>query len=336
MYLAGLGSKKFYGEERRGEAKREETHGHTHQTTRETQREGGNLWPRASSVCLATPCRPPPAAASAAKAAKAAMDSLLIRALCSASTGALQHQRRQALSSTTSRRSGMYTHVSIAAANPEEASERGGIAGGGYLVLLDGRPVNTPVNRRPLVLPTASLAMGIAGEWASQERTRLAPWSMPLTSLACTAADQSDEDREQVIATVMDRFFEKGDVALCRCDEREDAEVVRRVGKSVRAMDAWRLAAFNSLAFASKSVVIATCAVRSPETVGIEEVMKAARVEEEIQIERWGLVEGGHDMDIGDLRVRVSSAMVYLRMLDAPWEALVPGAVRPEARSRSG
>ena len=299
-------------------------------------------------------------------------------------------------------------------------------AGGGYLVLLDGRPVNTPVNRRPLVLPTASLAMGIAGEWASQERTRLAPWSMPLTSLACTAADQSDEDREQVIATVMDRFFEKGDVALCRCDGREDAElsraqaltfdpmirlvenevvngseaesmlcsppeccatadgsraravtgggsnaevyaaaaaaaaaagpiggmrihvssslqgptqdaeVVRRVGKSVRAMDAWRLAAFNSLAFASKSVVIATCAVRSPETVGIVEVMKAARVEEEIQIERWGLVEGGHDMDIGDLRVRVSSAMVYLRMLDAPWEALVPGAVRPEARSRSG
>lgn len=30
------------------------------------------------------------------------------------------------------------------------------------------------------------------------------------------------------------------------------------------------------------------------------------------QVDRWGLVEGGHDVDIADLQVQISSAAVFL------------------------
>ena len=38
-----------------------------------------------------------------------------------------------------------------------------------------------------------------------------------------------------------------------------------------------------------------------------EEALKCARVEEDYQIERHGFVEGGHDIDISDLRVRLTA-----------------------------
>lgn len=34
------------------------------------------------------------------------------------------------------------------------------------------------------------------------------------------------------------------------------------------------------------------------------EAVDAARLEEAAQIEEWGLVEGGHDIDISDIKVR--------------------------------
>ena len=39
-----------------------------------------------------------------------------------------------------------------------------------------------------------------------------------------------------------------------------------------------------------------------------------ARVEEEFQAYKWGVVEGGHDIDRADLKVRLTAPMVYLRL----------------------
>lgn len=36
--------------------------------------------------------------------------------------------------------------------------------------------------------------------------------------------------------------------------------------------------------------------------MGISEAIDAARLEEAVQIEEWGLVEGGHDIDLSDLK----------------------------------
>ena len=40
-------------------------------------------------------------------------------------------------------------------------------------------------------------------------------------------------------------------------------------------------------------------------------------MEEQAQLELFGLVEGGHDVDEADLRTRVSGCAVFLAMLDA-------------------
>lgn len=42
--------------------------------------------------------------------------------------------------------------------------------------------------------------------------------------------------------------------------------------------------------------------------------MLATRIEEDTQIEHFGLVEGGHDLDIVDLRTRVSGATLFIHM----------------------
>ena len=51
--------------------------------------------------------------------------------------------------------------------------------------------------------------------------------------------------------------------------------------------------------------------------LSLEAGLAAARLEEELQIEEWGLVEGGHDIDIADLRVRVAAPSVFVRLLKA-------------------
>ena len=39
-------------------------------------------------------------------------------------------------------------------------------------------------------------------------------------------------------------------------------------------------------------------------------------MEEDFQIEEWGLVEGGHDIDIADARARVAAPAVFMRLLE--------------------
>ena len=72
----------------------------------------------------------------------------------------------------------------------------------GFTVHLDQRPLRTPKGAS-LVVPSARLAKAIAGEWAAQGE-RIAPHSMPLTGLACTAIDLVAARRAEVIAEIAD------------------------------------------------------------------------------------------------------------------------------------
>lgn len=49
--------------------------------------------------------------------------------------------------------------------------------------------------------------------------------------------------------------------------------------------------------------------------LGIHDAIDAARLEESFQMDEWGLVEGGHDIDIADMKVRVAGPTVFLRLL---------------------
>lgn len=44
------------------------------------------------------------------------------------------------------------------------------------------------------------------------------------------------------------------------------------------------------------------------------QALLATRIEEDTQIEHFGLVEGGHDLDIVDLRTRISGAAMFIQM----------------------
>ena len=64
----------------------------------------------------------------------------------------------------------------------------------------------------------------------------------------------------------------------------------------------------------SKSLVIGLALVLR--FVSPEYAEEASRLEEEFQMEQWGLVEGGHDMDRVAGKVNMASASAFLHLLD--------------------
>ena len=73
-------------------------------------------------------------------------------------------------------------------------------AGGGFGLLLDGKPVRTPA-KALLALPTQILAEAVADEWRAQAEL-IEPDTMPLTKLANTAIDGVARNLEATIAEV--------------------------------------------------------------------------------------------------------------------------------------
>lgn len=88
--------------------------------------------------------------------------------------------------------------------------------GGGFAVLLDGRPVRTP-QRSLMAAPTQALAERVAAEWAAQGETVQAT-TMPLTQLLTTAIDRRPLRAE--IEAEMLRYL-NGDLLCYRADEPE-------------------------------------------------------------------------------------------------------------------
>ena len=54
----------------------------------------------------------------------------------------------------------------------------------------------------------------------------------------------------------------------------------------------------------------------------VEEAIASIRVEEEMQIEEWGMVEGGHDLERADLRARLTACTVMLDLIREHADAL--------------
>lgn len=78
-------------------------------------------------------------------------------------------------------------------------------------------------------------------------------------------------------------------------------------------LSSWERSAFEQLSSACKSVCMAIGGIEGH--CSIHDLLKASRVEEDHQIEQWGLVEGGHDIDIAEVHVRVAAPMVFLKLL---------------------
>lgn len=72
----------------------------------------------------------------------------------------------------------------------------------GYTVTLDGRSIKTP-GKSPLIVPSASLATGIAAEWQAQDE-QIQPETMPLTRAANSTIDKVLPQRAAVVQMLAD------------------------------------------------------------------------------------------------------------------------------------
>ena len=191
-------------------------------------------------------------------------------------------------------------------------------ADGGYGVLLDGRPIRTPL-KQTFAVPTEDLAKAVAGEWQAQDEYVVAA-TMPLLRLANTAIDQAEDK----LGAIVEEFVSyAGSDLLCYRADTPDGLVARQethwdplltwaarelgagfvVTRGIihqaqpdavlSAVAAWAgrrdrfaMTALQGLTALTGSAVIAMAL--SDGHVSAEEAWCAANVDEDWQIELWG------------------------------------------------
>jgi len=223
--------------------------------------------------------------------------------------------------------------------------------GNGWTVMLDYRTLKSP-SKKPLKLPTLGLAKAIAAEWKYQETDGIRPFTMPLMRLACTAMERVPLTRPKIIQNLMEKFHQ--DLVFCRspgnneseCEllekqmakidpllewvevefghkpvvhtclfgSKQEDELARSIEKRLKQTNDFELAAVDALAASAHSLIIPLGILHG--RLQIEEAVELIRLEEDCQIDRYGLVEGGHDVDIADLQVHISSATVFLGLTE--------------------
>jgi len=103
---------------------------------------------------------------------------------------------------------------------------------GGWVILLDGRPVRTP-GKDLLCAPSPAMAGAVAQEWQAQGDTIL-PGTMPLTALLTTAIDRVAPERPAITQSVLS--YLNGDL-LCYRVEKGDAHGLD--DEQARRWDPW-------------------------------------------------------------------------------------------------
>ena len=90
---------------------------------------------------------------------------------------------------------------------------------GGFVVTLDGRPVKTPGKKLPVIVPSATIATTMAGEWAGQGEF-INPATMPMVRLINSAVESGEEMvpafRDEIIK------FAAGDLLLYRAESPQE------------------------------------------------------------------------------------------------------------------
>ncbi|MBN9064547.1 MAG: ATPase [Rhizobiales bacterium 65-9] len=193
---------------------------------------------------------------------------------------------------------------------------------GGHELLLDGRPARTP-GRRPLSVPGPAAAEALAAEWNAVEGA-IDPARMPLTRLANSSIDGVADQIEAVRADIVK--YAGSDLVCYRAAEPETlvarqtelwdpvtqwardalgarlvlAEGVMFAPQPEPALEAiaaavgeipapHALAALHVVTTLTGSALLALALARG--AMSAEEVWRAAHVDEDVQMEIWGLDE---------------------------------------------
>jgi chaperone required for assembly of F1-ATPase len=202
---------------------------------------------------------------------------------------------------------------------PRRFFRQAGLTGSGpYGIALDGRLLKTPAKRNFLV-PSLALAEAIAAEWNGQG-DRVDPDLMALTKLANSAIDRVMGSEETIIENIV--AYAGADLVCYRATEPEglvqregkawdpviewaaeffDAEfqtiegvahrvqddaAIETVRRYLAGRDAMRLCAIHNLTTLKGSALIAVAQTEG--FLDAEDAWRAAHVDEDWQIERWG------------------------------------------------
>ncbi|KAF1331985.1 Atp synthase mitochondrial f1 complex assembly factor 2, partial [Globisporangium splendens] len=198
-----------------------------------------------------------------------------------------------------------------------------------YAVTLDGKTVKTGA-RTPVRLPSKSLALAVAHEWDAQEKD-IRPSTMPIMSLASTALDLGKTSSKKELVDEMMHYFHTDTVCYQVTADQQDklAALQQKKWNPIRQWFAETFAGdvdvshgtINGLthseevvknvrAHLEQSLITAVALLKRHITA--KDAMDLSRLEEEFQIGRWGLVEGGHDLDRVNCAVNLSSASFML------------------------
>jgi chaperone required for assembly of F1-ATPase len=197
---------------------------------------------------------------------------------------------------------------------------------GGFMVTLDGRAVKTPA-KRPLVMPSISLARAVAAEWDAQE-DEVRPTTMPVTRAVNAAIDKVSQQKEEVTDLLI--AYGDSDLLCYRADgpqglvnrqqelwdplldwaeatygarlipiegimpKPQNPAALDRLSAPVRAMDAFTLTAFHDLVGLSGSLVIGLAAIYG--SADIQKLWSLSRLDEIWQEEQWGVDEEAQEM----------------------------------------
>lgn len=215
-----------------------------------------------------------------------------------------------------------------------------------YHVLLDGNIVTTHA-REPLRLPNLHMACAVASEWDSQKDI-IIPELMPMMTIASTAQHLGKSEINAKILKLME--YLDNDVVSLRASPSEQAtaeaevwdalvnwfrqeystdfhtmsvdeltytdadnqsvktrEIVRNI---IMSGSKWALAAFEEMVESTTSIVISLALSRG--AVSVDHALYASRLEAELQQKRWGVVEGAHDVEKHNIRMRLAASSVML------------------------
>ena len=189
---------------------------------------------------------------------------------------------------------------------------------GGFGIILDGKPVKTPLGMR-LEVPAAALAQAIAAEWDAQDKD-VKPASMPLTQLASTALDRVGPERAAISAQLMN--YAATDLLCYRADfppalvERQardwqplmdwlrdhvGSELIvtegiiaveqptaafQALSRYMDGLDVWHLTAAQSACAATGSLVLALAL--AADRIDGETAYLLSQLDETYQAEQWG------------------------------------------------
>ena len=188
----------------------------------------------------------------------------------------------------------------------------------GYGVVLDGRPVKSPL-KTTLVVPSRAMAEAMAVEWEAQD-DKIEPLTMPITRAVNATLDKVIPQRAEVADMLADYG---GSDLLCYRATHPDGLIARQeaawdplldwaaetfgarlnttqgvipvaqpaqatgvLRAQVHGLDPFELTAFNEFVTISGSLVIGLAALK--EAWSMEELWQIARIDERWQEEQWG------------------------------------------------